>query len=267
MGDEELGVRYWRLRKFDPEGKQCSWNQRNDPKTPATLLICSLFVRDDRRRAGALTGRGIEDLLAEADAERSDLDVLVGGNVLKRTLEAHLQRRREGDALAVALASHVGEFLGLAGIDRHVVSTGVFPDDHADVDFLLGSDEEAAALLNGVQGVGHAGAGLHGNEDAVVAGRDLALVLGVLLEDMGHDAVALGEVDEIGLKSDEPAGRHDRLDGDPLLAVVHVDDFGFASRKALEDVSEILGGDIDIDVLHRLEEGTVFAPLENDLGT
>jgi len=48
--------------------------------------------------------------------------------------------------------------------------------------------------------------------------------------------------------------------------MLHVDDLGLASGKALEDVTEIFGGDVDIDVLHRLEEAAVSAAAEDDLG-
>ncbi len=50
---------------------------------------------------------GVENPLAQAERFWRDLDVLVGADILDRTLETHLERRVELDAFAVALAAHV----------------------------------------------------------------------------------------------------------------------------------------------------------------
>ncbi len=59
----------------------------------------------------------------------------------------------------------------------------------------------------------------HRDEHAVAAARDLALVRAVFLEEMAGDAVALGDVDEIGLEADQAARRDDGLDQDAVRAV------------------------------------------------
>ena len=83
---------------------------------------------------------------------------------------------------------------------------------------------------------------------------------------MGHDTGTLGEVDQVGLKADEPAGRSLGLHRDALGLVIHVHNLGLASGEALEDVSEIIGRNIDIDGLDRLEKLATIIPLIDDLG-
>ena len=131
------------------------------------------------------------------------------------------------------MASHIGQFFRLAGVHRHVVGTGVFANDHSFVNFLLRPDEEPSAHLDCVERVGHAGAAFHGNEDAIVAARNLALVRTVFLEEVAANAVALGEVHEIGLEADD-ASRGDRgLNEHAVGIVLHVDDLGFAAGEGL----------------------------------
>ena len=65
---------------------------------------------------GAFSLVGVEVFFAEAQGFWGGFDVFVGGDVFERALKAHLQGRGEADAFAVALAAHVGELFGAAGI-------------------------------------------------------------------------------------------------------------------------------------------------------
>ena len=84
---------------------------------------------------------------------------------------------------------------------------------------------------------------------------------------MRHDAGTLGEVDQIGFEADESAGRSLGLHGDALGLVIHVHDLGLASGEALKDVTEVIGRNIDVDGLNRLEKLAALTPLVDDLGT
>src|SRR6266567_6433302 len=85
------------------------------------------------RFLSALTLGFIEELLAQAQVLGRGLNVFVQVDVFQRPFQAELERGLELDAFAVALGTHVGQFLFLDRVDRDVVLTGVFANDHADV--------------------------------------------------------------------------------------------------------------------------------------
>src|SRR5512133_2492627 len=67
---------------------------------------------------GSLALRFIKDLLPQPQVLGGGFHVFVRANVFQGTLQRHLQRRVELNALAVTLGTHVGQFFGLARIDR-----------------------------------------------------------------------------------------------------------------------------------------------------
>src|SRR5579862_1675379 len=211
-------------------------------------------------------GGGVQYLFAEPEALRGGLDVFVRPDVFERTFQAHAGRRFQLDALPVPLAAHVGQVLGLAWVYSQVVGPGVFPDDHPQVNFFLRADEEAAPLLDVVQGVGCGDAGLHRDEDAVVAAGDLAPERRVLLEQMAHDAVPPREVDQVRFEPDEAPRRDDGLYQDAVGLVVHVDDLRLARSQRLKDVAQVLVRHVDIESLERLQQVAALVPVEDDLG-
>src|SRR5215210_2933859 len=94
-----------------------------------------------------------EDLLAQANGLRCDLDELVLTNIFEGLLERQLAQGREVEGVVGAGGADVGELLVLANVDVEVVLTAVLANDHADVDFGRRSDKEAAALLELPDGV------------------------------------------------------------------------------------------------------------------
>src|SRR5438132_10145520 len=88
----------------------------------------------------------VEDFLAQAQVLRRGFDVFVRTDVFQRAFQTELERRIELNAFAVPLRTHVGELFRLARVDRNVVVTSVFADDHASVDFVPRLDHEASAL-------------------------------------------------------------------------------------------------------------------------
>ena len=107
----------------------------------------------------------------------------------------------------------------------------------------------------------------HRDEHAVVAGRDLAFVRAVFLEEMRHDAVAFGAVDEIGLEADQAARGDDGLHRDAVRLVLHVDDVGFARGEDLQDVAEVFVRNIDVERSRAVRADVPSSSrLEDDLG-
>ncbi len=72
---------------------------------------------------------------------------------------------------------------------------------HAFVNRVAGSDEQHAAFLEHLQRVGGGRAGVHRDQGAGGAVLDLAGVEGVFLEQVAHDAVAGGQVEQLGLEA------------------------------------------------------------------
>ena len=81
----------------------------------------------------------------------------------------------------------------------------VFADDLTHIDVLTGVDEELAAVLQLVDGIGESIASLEGYHGAVDTTLDVALVGLVLLEAMGHDGFALRGCEDVGAESDDAA--------------------------------------------------------------
>ena len=88
----------------------------------------------------------------------------------------------------------------------------------------------------------------------------------VVLEEVTSDAVAFGDIHQIGLEADQSAGRDDGLNEHVVGIVLHVDDFRLSAGKRLKDVAEVFTGNIHVKRLHRFQKRAVFGALENDLG-
>src|SRR4051794_11010887 len=88
-----------------------------------------------------------QHFLAEPDLRGSNLDELVRLDVLERDFQGDLTGWLEQDVTVRSRGPHVGELLLLAGIDAHVVGSGILGHDHAFVDVVSGSDEHRTALL------------------------------------------------------------------------------------------------------------------------
>ena len=73
------------------------------------------------------------------------------------------------------------------------------------IDLLARVDEELAAVLEFVDGIGVGGARLQGYHGAIGAAHDVALIGLVLLIAMGHDGLTLAGGEHIGTQSDDAA--------------------------------------------------------------
>ena len=77
-------------------------------------------------------------------------------------------------ASSVPEARDVGELLAADRVHDDVVFTGVLADDHAFVELVARGDEEAAALLNLPESIGHGIAVVLGDDHAGAALADVA---------------------------------------------------------------------------------------------
>ena len=146
----------------------------------------------------------IKDALAQAQVFRRDLKQLVVREKLKALLKAHLLGRDEAQRFVGAGGAGVGQVLGAAHVDRHVVGLRAHADDHARVYLGARRDEHLAALLRVPNAVGHGLAGLKRDEGAGIAAGDVALINVVLLKHGGEDAFALGVGKELVAVAERP---------------------------------------------------------------
>ena len=109
----------------------------------------------------------VEDGLADAHGLGSDFDELVLLDILQALLEAHDDLGDDAGFLVGAGGTDISELLGLADIDDEVVVVDVFADDLTHIDILTGVDEELAAVLQLVDGIGEGIAGFEGYHGAV----------------------------------------------------------------------------------------------------
>src|SRR6516162_2184745 len=74
---------------------------------------------------------GIEQLLAQPDRGRGDLDQLVVGDIGERLLQRHLDRRDQPYGLVLGMGADIGELLALEHVDLEVVTAVMLAHDHA----------------------------------------------------------------------------------------------------------------------------------------
>ena len=156
--------------------------------------------------------------------------------------------------------------LFLTYVDGDVLVLGASADDHAFVYIHAGADEQPAALLSGIQAVGDRLACLIGNQRALVAGDDIALIRLVGIKDMVHDTVAVGVGEELGAITHQSARRDAELDMRcAAVAGAHVDELSLAGAELLHHSADIRLGHLDDQVLDRLAQHAVDH-LGDDLG-
>ena len=173
-------------------------------------------------------------------------------------------RRAEGDAFAVALRTHVSQIFGFAGVDHHVGGAGIFAHNHARIDIFLRPDEEGAAFLQVIEGVGHGGSRFESDEDAVDPSRNFATESTVFTEEMGDDSHSFGKILEVGFKTNQATGGNSGDEGGVFAIRFHVLDLGFASGKITHDITQRERRDFRIKGFDRFENGAVLGLLENN---
>ena len=197
---------------------------------------------------------------------RSNLQKLVGIDVLNCLLEAHDLRRNKAESLVARGGTRVGQVLRLADIDFNVLGLTGFSDDHAGVHLFTGADEENAALLCVEQTVGDSLAAFEGNQRALLAVGDVSLVRLIAGKNGVHNAVALGVGHELSAVADQSAGRNVELKtGVAAVGLSHGNQLALSLAENLNDVSGELIRNVDDALFHRLQLLAVLVVLVDDL--
>ena len=129
----------------------------------------------------------------------------------------------------------------------------MFPHDHARVDVGLGSDEQFAPLLEGVEGIAGGDAGLRRDERAIGARGDFPAPGRILAEQVADHGSTTGEVGEVAFEADEAPGGDGGLKGGHLAAVFEVGHLALPRHQGLDGVAYPVVGNLDPEVLERLE--------------
>ena len=183
----------------------------------------------------------------------SDLQQLIRCEELQAALQAQLADGHQAQSVVGAGSAGVGQVLGLADVDIHVLAGSGVADDHALVDLLAGAHQQGAALLRVEQAVGDGLAGLKADQRTGGAVGDHASPDVVAVEDLVDDALAVGIGQELVAVAEQAAAGHTELQTHAVGAQrLHLLQDGLALAQTGHDSTLILGGDVDDDVLHRL---------------
>ena len=194
----------------------------------------------------------IKDLLADAQALRSNLQKLVGVDELQRLLKAEDARRRQLEGVVGAGGAGICQMLGLADVQLDVVGLAVLSDDHAGVHLFARSDKEGAAFLGGEQTVGDGLAGFKGDQRTLLAVLDISLVGTVAVVGGVQDTVSFGE--EFAPVADQTARRDGKLQTVLAAAsLAHALQLTFAAAQLIDNGTGKFLGNVDICNFHRLQ--------------
>ena len=126
-------------------------------------------------------------------------------------------------------------------------------DDHALVDLPARLDHHRAAVFQLEHRVSHRFALIVGDQHAVAAALDVALVGRIAVEQAVHDRGAAGVGQQFALIADQAAGRRVEHQAQTVAAGgAHLDHLGLALAHLLHDDAGMLLVDVDHDFLDRL---------------
>ena len=142
-----------------------------------------------------------------------------------------------------------------ADVDDQVFVADGLADDLTGVDFLPGTDEKSAALLQMLQGIGAGGAVLVRDERAVLLHVDLPGHRLVIVEE-GVEGSRAARGIQVGLaKPENTAGGNQKFGVDyPVIAVADVLQPPPPFAEYFADWSQILGKHLDKDPLDGFED-------------
>ena len=195
----------------------------------------------------------VQDLLADAQVLRGDLQQLVLCQELQAALQAQLADGDQAQSVVGAGRTGVGQVLGLADVHVHILAGSGVADDHALVHLLAGAHQQGAALLSVEQTVGDGLAGLKADQRTGGAVGNHASPDIVTVEDLVDDAFAVGIGQELVAVAEQAAAGHPELQADTVSAQrLHLLQDGFALAQTGHHSTLILGGNVDDNMLHGL---------------
>ena len=147
--------------------------------------------------------------LAQAHCLGRHLDQFVLIDIGDGLFQRHDARRGEAHGLVLAGGADVGQLLALDRVDVEVIPAAVLADDHALIGLFARAHEHDAAILEVPQGEGGGFAVRVGEQHALEAAGDLALVRLIVAEDAVQHARAARIRQEFALVADQRArGAH-----------------------------------------------------------
>ena len=126
------------------------------------------------------------------------------------------------------------------------------------IDLILRLDEETAAVLQMVDGIGVGITALQGNEGAVYASVYVALIRLVFLEAMGDDGLALTGREHVCAQANNAARRDEELDVDALSLTLHACHFALAARHHINHLRRKLFGHVNRHLLDGLALHAIY---------
>src|SRR6266487_5514253 len=209
---------------------------------------------------------GIEQLLAQPDRFRRDLDQFVVGDIGERLLQRHLDRRDQPHRLVLRMGADIGELLALEHVNLEVVALRMLAHDHAAINLASRLDQHRSAVLQVPQRVGDGFALVVGDQYAVAAAGDLAAIAAIAVEQPVHDGGAAGVGQKLAVVADKAARRRVKDETHAATARgAHLDHLGFALGELLHDDTGMRLVDVDDYLFDRLVQLAVRTVLEQHL--
>ena len=138
-------------------------------------------------------------------------------------------------------------------------------DDHALIDLFARLDNHRAAVFKVPHGIGNCFADIIGNQDAIGAPADIALVRLIGMEQAVHDGRAARFGQKFRLVANEAAGRGVEHKTQAVAAGrTQLDHFGLALIHALHNDARMLFIHVDDDFFHRFQQLAGFLVLLQD---
>ena len=206
------------------------------------------------RAFGAFAVVWIEEEFAQADGFWRDFEQFVVLDVGEGFFEGHADRGREAHGFVLAGGADVGELFALEQVHFEIVVARVFADDHALIDFPARLDHHRAAIFQIPHGIGDSFADIVRDQHAIAAAGNVTLPRCIGMEDPVHDRGAARVGEELGAIPEE-ATRGDLVHQahEPLPRVLHLDHARLAGAELLDDGPHELLGDVDRELLVRLQ--------------
>ena len=119
------------------------------------------------------------------------------------------------------------------------------------INLFLRENEEFAAVLQLVNGIGKSRTGLHGNHRTVGTPFNLTLIRLIFLKTVCHDSLAGRSGQHIGTQTDDTARRHVELKIYTFAGTFHLHHFTFTTGHHINHLAGIFFGNIDGKLFNR----------------